>query len=85
MTKEEILAKRIGRFPSAGSMTDRAIKRNVYVSMDEYAKSIAELAFDAGYALAAKHETNHPDDALTKEEFLAKYFPESQSQKQIEP
>lgn len=42
MTKEEILAKRIITFPSDDNqMTDEAIKRNVYVSMEIYAKQEA--------------------------------------------
>lgn len=37
MTKEEILAKRILKFPEAPNMTDEAIKRNVGNAMQEYA------------------------------------------------
>lgn len=55
-TKEEILAKRIVKFPEEdfnehgyGTMTDESIKRNVYACMEEYAQSVAKqqaIAFD---------------------------------------
>lgn len=48
--------------------------RAIHRFMDEYAKYHADLAFDAGYKLAAKHETNHPDDALEKKDYLEKHF-----------
>lgn len=44
-------------------------------AMELYARYHAELAFEAGYNLAAKHETNQPDDALEKETYFKKYFP----------
>lgn len=85
-TKEE-LEERISKVLKAGEQHDydrednlvpvynyAEVKENIVFLADEYAKQIAELAFDAGYALAAKHETNHPDDAITKEEFIKKYF-----------
>lgn len=38
-TAQEILAKRIIKFPSDDRMVDEAIKRNVYAAMDEFAQS----------------------------------------------
>jgi hypothetical protein len=49
--------------------------RDVDEMLDEWAKYHAGLAFDAGYALAAKMETNFPETALTKEEYIRKNFP----------
>lgn len=55
-TKEEILAKRIIRFPAgdrrlaAGAMTDEAIKRNVYAAMEEYAAQFKDSPYQAGSA-----------------------------------
>ena len=51
------------------------IRQQLLVAMDKYAKEHASLAFDAGYNLAAMHETNLPDDALSKEDYLKKHFP----------
>lgn len=50
-SKEEILAKRIIRFPAgdrrlaAGAMTDEAIKRNVYAAMEEYAAQFKDSPY----------------------------------------
>ena len=48
MSKEEILAKRIIRFPedpeqpyNEDAMTDGKIKKNVYAAMDEYSEIVA--------------------------------------------
>lgn len=57
-TKEEILAKRIVKFPEdpvgvyppAYTMTDESIKRNVYAAMEEYAAQFKDSPYQAGSA-----------------------------------
>lgn len=68
-TKEEILDGIVRDWATPVTRGD------AHEAMEVYAKEQAALAFDAGYRLAAKHETNHPKDALTKDEYLAKMFP----------
>src|SRR5690349_21764858 len=61
MSKEQaakILAKRIEVFPSEGTMTDEAIKRNVLAAMEEYAASKG-----AGvWVPISKDESNLPEE-----------------------
>lgn len=56
LTAQEVLSKRIIRFPSDDAlMTDEAIKRNVVAAMEEYANSKLHLLQQEYQTLSTKH------------------------------
>lgn len=66
-SKEEILAKRIIRFPAgdrrlaAGAMTDEAIKRNVYAAMEEYAAQFKDSPYQGSAGVWVKASERLPE------------------------
>lgn len=79
-TKEEILSKRIIKFPegdrrlAAGAMTDEAIKRNVYAAMEEYATQFKDSPYQGSAGTWVKASERLPEFVNKDKKYIVRYI-----------